>query len=33
MQVIKAFVRRLNAKLVVSSRPGFTAFHVESSAS
>jgi two-component sensor histidine kinase len=33
MQVIKAFVRRLNAKMIVSSRPGFTAFQVESSAS
>jgi two-component sensor histidine kinase len=28
MKVVKAFVRRLNAKLAVSSRPGHTAFEV-----
>jgi two-component sensor histidine kinase len=30
MQVVKAFVRRLNAKLTVSSRPGRTAFEIDS---
>ena len=30
MQVVKAFVRRLNAKLAVSSRPGRTAFEISS---
>ena len=28
MQVVKAFVRRLNAKLTVSSRPGLTVFEI-----
>jgi two-component sensor histidine kinase len=28
MKVVKAFVRRLNAKLVVASRPGRTAFEI-----
>jgi two-component sensor histidine kinase len=28
MQVVKAFVRRLNAKLTVSSRPGHTTFSI-----
>ena len=30
MQVVKAFVRRLNAKLSVSSRPGRTTFRIDS---
>jgi two-component sensor histidine kinase len=30
MQVVKAFVRRLNAKMTVSSRPGCTAFEINS---
>jgi len=30
MQVVKAFVRRLNAKLAVSSRPRRTAFEISS---
>ena len=30
MQVVKAFVRRLNAKLSVSSRPGHTTFRIDS---
>jgi two-component sensor histidine kinase len=30
MQVVKAFVRRLNAKMSVSSRPGHTAFEINS---
>jgi two-component sensor histidine kinase len=30
MQVVKAFVRRLNAKMTVSSRPGHTAFEISS---
>ena len=30
MQVVKAFVRRLNAKLDVSSRPGRTVFQISS---
>jgi two-component sensor histidine kinase len=30
MQVVKAFVRRLNAKLSISSRPGRTTFKIES---
>jgi len=30
MQVVKAFVRRLNAKLEVSSRPGRTVFQINS---
>jgi two-component sensor histidine kinase len=28
MQVVKAFVRRLNAKMAVSSRPGRTSFEI-----
>ena len=28
MQVVKAFVRRLNAKMTVTSRPGRTVFEV-----
>ncbi len=31
MQVIKAFVRRLNAHMAVTSRPGHTVFQIESS--
>ena len=30
MQVVKAFVRRLNATLDVSSRPGRTVFQINS---
>jgi two-component sensor histidine kinase len=30
MQVVKAFVRRLNANVAVSSRPGHTAFEINS---
>ena len=30
MQVVKAFVRRLNAKLDISSRPGHTLFRINS---
>lgn len=33
MQVVKAFVRRLNAKMTVSSRPGHTAFEISSAQS
>lgn len=33
MQVVKAFVRRLNAKMTVSSRPGHTAFEIISAES
>jgi two-component sensor histidine kinase len=33
MQVVKAFVRRLNAKVTVSSRPGRTAFEISSTQS
>ena len=33
MQVVKAFVRRLNAKMSVSSRPGHTAFEIVSTQS
>jgi two-component sensor histidine kinase len=28
MQVVKAFMRRLNAKMAVSSRPGHTSFEI-----
>jgi hypothetical protein len=31
MQVVKAFVRRLDAKLTVSSRPGHTALEINRS--
>ena len=30
MQVVKAFVRRLNARMAVSSRPGRTSFEIRS---